>query len=182
MKKSIIKTTIWSLALLLFAAVASAKEPEAEQKPDKLSAERAAKVAVSEDRIAELLKRGNDPFRLSGNANTDLRSGSTSDVTGGMIGGSMDATRISHHIDVKGILCIRNKEPHALVQIEKSDPQLVRAGDLLLLPNTSRLRNKSTANRSTLEHAPKYLLVTAINKNCIMVAPRQRPQEQITIR
>ena len=159
------KLKIWMLTVLLAAGWAGAQTTNSAEKTEVESTEQ----NEAEDQIAELLKRGNDPFRIGGAANADLAPGA-----------AMDATRISVSIHIKGILCLRNKDPYALVQVGSSKVQLVRKGDLLLMPQAAHHRGVQNQQSST--KTPKYLLVTEINKDCIMVAPRQRPQESITIR
>ena len=124
-----------------------------------------AELPNEEDKIAKLLQVGNDPFRMSG-------AGAAEPVSG------QNAAHISGGIQIQGILCLEGKAPCALIKIRDTAPQLVRKDDVLLLPADGK--KQSAAQPQTAN--PNYLLITEITGDCIKVAPRQRPQEQITIR
>ena len=128
-------------------------------------------LSSAEDRIAELLGSLSDPFRFTQNG---TGSGVLSD---NLI--PIDASQLAVSVRVKGILMLENEPPCALVQVGGDPrPQLVRENDLILLPDnpSGRFGFKKSSDGS------KYLLVSRILRDSILVAPKKSPETVITIR
>lgn len=125
----------------------------------------------AEDKIAELLGTGSDPFRFGYQANA-----SATDKT--LI--PMDASQLAvGSVRVKGILALAGRPPCALVQVGTGTQlQLVREQDLILMPPDPRRR--PGAGKTGPES--KYLLVTGILKDSILVAPKKSPETTVAIR
>jgi hypothetical protein len=129
------------------------------------------KEAAGEDRITQLLSRGSDPFRMGNSGGLTVNQGDH------LL--AIDATQAVKDLRVRGILKVQGGESCALIQIGNRPVQLVRAGDLVLIPFSTERTEGATA---TLNVTPRYLLVVDVKRDSILVAPKHRPQEQITIR
>jgi hypothetical protein len=158
----------WVLICLLPIVSATAQETETNV------VEKAATEATSptaEDRIAELLGTVNDPFRLG----YSRESGSLADH---LI--PVDVNSLTVAVRVKGILLLEHGTPAALVQVGADPrPQLVREQDLILLPDGS---SGIFGSKKKPSDSSRYLLVTRILRDSILVAPKKSPETVITIR
>lgn len=130
-----------------------------------------AKKQSTEDRIAELLKSGNDPFAYG-----NVRAGS-----GGNELIPVDVANVSVNVRLKGVFkSARSKEAYALVHVggeKDATSQLVKKNDLILM------KQPAQRGRSAQSHAgTKYFLVVEISDGNIIIAPKMRPDEHITIR
>lgn len=145
------------LGCILLAAVSAAQDPE---------------TADSSDRIAELLGTGSDPFRF-GYQGAGLSASDQNLIP-------IDASQLAIGlVKVKGILSIDGQAPCALVQVGRNEQmQLVRENDLVLISGDSR--GYLGIQKKTSES--KYLLVSKILKDSILVAPKKSPETLITIR
>lgn len=125
--------------------------------------------ATGEDRIAELLGTGSDPFRFG------YQESATKDHLV-----PMNASQVAvGQVCVKGILSFRERPSCALVEVGKSDPlQLVREQDLIRVSDGGQ--GRFGLKKKTGES--KYLLVHKILKDSILVAPKKSPETTITIR
>lgn len=138
-----------------------------------LQSAESAEAKAREDRIMELLNSGSDPFSFQKGSGV---SGSASSVNMAQ----MDVTKLSASINVKGILILEGEEPQAMIKIGSGVIQLVRKDDLIMMPvsNSARKHGKGVIPAGRV----KYLLVKSISRECIVVAPEERPQELIKIR
>ncbi|WP_309386452.1 hypothetical protein [Cerasicoccus frondis] len=82
-------------------------------------------------------------------------------------------------LELKGIFIMEGYPPSAIVQAGGKDGvrDIVRVGDLIPLPlkAAAKSRNVKVSDQ-------RYLLVVDIQPNSIIVAPKTRPEEHITIR
>ena len=160
------KTRILLGGALLLAALAAAQEPETH-----------AVVAAEVDSAAGgphcgAAETGSDPFRFG-------YQGGTSTMDQSLI--PVDVSQLAiGKVHVRGILILEDESPCALVQVEgNKQVQLVREKDLILMPTPSRRR---AAADQVAEAGRTYLLVTKIQNDSILVAPKKSPDAAITIR
>ena len=160
------KKTCLMMSILLASLTAFAQEPDVES-----AAENVLKTNPAMERIVELLQTGTDPFSFGYNRDADAM-GQQNLIP-------VDASQLaSLSIQVKGILVIEGEPPCGLVQVGKdARMQLVRENDLILLPRSTARKDGQKPLDSS-----RYLLVTKILKDSMMVAPKRSPENIITIR
>lgn len=142
-------------------------------KSDAKPAESISKEERELNKIYQLLDDLADPFSFGYATGANSSGGSGSD---NLI--PVNASQLAGTVQIKGIMILENTKVAILQVVGTDRPQVVHEGDSILLPNPKTVRATAGSNNSMA----KYLMVTEIKPDSVLVAHHQSPENIITLR
>lgn len=162
---------------VVLPCAAQPETPATNAAPETASAAADEPATNAADPIAAILSQGGDPFQFR--YRTGAAGGGSGADYNGMI--PVDTRSVSADIRVRGLLCLADRTPAALLQVRPDEPPvLVRKGDLLFVPH--RAPAVGRRNGPTPTDEPLYLLIDEIRDDCVMVAPKKNPDAIMMLR